>query len=147
VDFLELHLQLFQHDTDFMEGANLSLLMESSGHRDIRAFSLAMVAYYHLQHGRLESALAFSSQARDVLLRLGQRFTAGYAGLITALANQQLGHIGEAVAFIVENFNNTRRDCPTWSLWATGMVVVLYDQNRLEEAQQLCHRCLQPTVV
>lgn len=142
VDFLELHLQLFQHDTDFMEGANLSLLMESSGHRDIRAFSLAMVAYYHLQHGRLESALAFASQARDVLLRLGQRFTAGYAGLITALANQQLGHIGEAVAFIVENFNNTRRDCPTWSLWATGMVVVLYDQNRLEEAQRVCEDLL-----
>ena len=142
IDFLEMHLQLFQHDTDFMEGANLSLLMESSGHRDIRAFSLAMVAYYHLQHGRLESALAFSCQARDVLLRLGHHFTAGYAGLITALANHQLGHIGEAVAFINEHFHGTSRDCPTWSLWATGMVVVLYDQNRLEEAQQLCEDLL-----
>ena len=142
IDFLEMHLQLFQHDTDFMEGANLSLLMESSGHRDIRAFSLAMVAYYHLQHGRLESALAFSSQAREVLLRLGHHFTAGYAGLITALANHQLGHIGEAVAFINEHFHGTSRDSPTWSLWATGMVVVLYDQNRLEEAQQLCEDLL-----
>ncbi|MBZ2188866.1 LuxR C-terminal-related transcriptional regulator [Alcanivorax sp. JB21] len=142
IDFLEMHLQLFQHDTDFMEGANLSLLMESCGHRDIRAFSLAMVAYHHLQHGRLESALAFSCQAREVLLRLGHRFTAGYAGLITALANHQLGHIGEAVAFINEHFHNTTRDCPTWSLWATGMVVVLYDQSRLTEAQQLCEDLL-----
>lgn len=142
IDFLEMHLQLFQHDTDFMEGANLSLLMDSSGHRDIRAFSLAMVAYYHLQHGRLESALAFSSQAREVLLRLGHHFTAGYAGLITALANHQLGHIAEAVALIQQHFYGTARECPTWSLWATGMVVVLYDQNRLEEAQQLCEDLL-----
>ncbi|MCG8392666.1 MAG: hypothetical protein MI745_06250, partial [Pseudomonadales bacterium] len=142
LEFLELHLQLFQHDADFMEGANLSLLMETSGHRDVRAFSLAMVAYYHLQHGRLQSALAFASQAREVLMQLGHRFTAGYAGLITALANQQLGHIGEAVAFITEHFQNTPRDCPTWSLWATGMVVVLYDQNRLEEARVLCEDLL-----
>ena len=142
LEFLELHLQLFQHDTDFMEGANLSLLMETSSHHDVRAFSLAMVAYYHLQHGRLQSALAFSSQARDVLMQLGHRFTAGYAGLITALANQQLGHIAEAVSFITEHFSKTPRDCPTWSLWATGMVVVLYDQNRLDEARQLCEDLL-----
>lgn len=140
--FLELHLQLFQHDTDFMEGANLSLLMETSSHRDVRAFSLAMVAYYHLQHGRLQSALAFSTQAREVLLQLGHHFTAGYAGLITALANHQLGHIAEAVTLITEQFEASRRDCPTWSLWATGMVVVLYDQNRLEEARQLCEDLL-----
>jgi LuxR family maltose regulon positive regulatory protein len=142
VGFLELHLQLFQHDTDFMEGADLSLLIENSSHRDIRAFSLAMLAYFHLQHGRLELALTVSTQAREVLLRVGQRFTAGYAGLISALANQQMGHIGEAVALITENFNNTSRDCPTWSLWATGMVVVLYDQNRLDEAQQVCEDLL-----
>lgn len=142
LQFLELHLQLFQHDTDFMEGANLSLLMETSSHRDVRAFSLAMVAYYHLQHGRLQSALAFSTQAREVLLQVGQHFTAGYAGLITALANHQLGHIAEAVSLITEQFQATRRDCPTWSLWATGMVVVLYDQNRLEEARQLCEDLL-----
>ncbi|MCG8393911.1 MAG: LuxR C-terminal-related transcriptional regulator, partial [Pseudomonadales bacterium] len=37
---------------------------------------------------------------------------------------------------------NTPRDCPTWSLWATGMVVVLYDQNRLEEARALCEDLL-----
>lgn len=142
VGFLELHLQIFQHDTDFMEGADLSLLIENGSHRDIRAFSLAMLAYFHLQHGRLELALTFSSQAREVLLRLGQRFTAGYAGLIMALANHQMGHIGEAVALITENFNNTSKDCPTWSLWATGMVVVLYDQNRLDDAQKVCEDLL-----
>ncbi|KAF0810186.1 LuxR family transcriptional regulator [Alcanivorax sp. S71-1-4] len=142
LDFLELHLQLFQHDTDFMAGADLSLLMENAGQRDIRAFSLAMVAYHHLQHGRLESALAFAWQAREVLLRLGHHYTAGYAGLIIALANQQLGHIGEAVTFIVEHFHSTARDSPVWSLWATGMVVVLYDQNRLDEARQLCEDLL-----
>ncbi len=140
--FLELHLQLFQHDTDFMEGANLSLLMETSSHRDVRAFSLAMVAYYHLQHGRLQSALAFSSQAREVLMQLGQHFTAGYAGLISALAHHQLGNIAEAVTLVSEQFVATPRDCPTWTLWATGMVVVLYDQNRLEEARQLCEDLL-----
>ncbi len=140
--FLELHLQLFQHDTDFMEGANLSLLMETSSHRDVRAFSLAMVAYYHLQHGRLQSALAFSTQAREVLLQLEQHFTAGYAGLITALAHHQLGNIADAVSLVNEQFSVTPRDCPTWTLWATGMVVVLYDQNRLEEARQLCEDLL-----
>jgi len=46
------------------------------------------------------------------------------------------------VAFINEHFHGTSRDSPTWSLWATGMVVVLYDQNRLEEAQQLCEDLL-----
>lgn len=142
LEFLELHLQFFQHDTDFMDGANLSLLMETSSHRDVRAFSLAMVAYYHLQHGRLQSALAFSMQAREVLLQLGQNFTAGYAGLVTALANQQMGHIAEAVALVNEQFAATPRDCPTWSLWATAMVVVLYDQNRLDEAQKLCEDLL-----
>ncbi|MQX52921.1 LuxR C-terminal-related transcriptional regulator [Alcanivorax sediminis] len=142
LEFLELHLQFFQHDTEFMEGANLSLLMETSTQRDVRAFSLAMVAYYHLQHGRLQSALAFSAQAREVLLQLGQHFTAGYAGLVTALAHQQMGHIAEAVTLVMEQFSATPRDCPTWSLWATGMVVVLYDQNRLEEARQLCEDLL-----
>lgn len=142
LQFLDMHLQLFQHDTDFMEGANLSLLMESSGHRDVRAFALAMVAYHHLQHGRVDQALTCATQAREVLMQLGHHFIASYAGLIIALAHQQLGHIAEAVAFVTEHFYRSDKDSPSWSLWAVGMVVVLYDQNKLDEARQLCEDLL-----
>lgn len=81
VGFLELHLQIFQHDTDFMEGADLSLLIENGSHRDIRAFSLAMLAYFHLQHGRLELALTFSSQARECIVASWAAFYGGLCGI------------------------------------------------------------------
>lgn len=142
LQFLELHLQLFQHDTDFMEGADLEPLMGSASHRDLRAFSLAMVAYHHLQHGRLQQALECASRARTVLLQLGHRFTAAYADLIIAMSNQQLGHVSQAVAFVTDQFAETDRDSPSWVLKSTAMVVVLYDQNRLEEARRLCEDLL-----
>tara|TARA_R100000306_G_scaffold56519_1_gene54365 strand:- start:8116 stop:10758 length:2643 start_codon:yes stop_codon:yes gene_type:complete len=140
--FLELHLQLFQHDTDFFQDADLELLLQSSGHRDIRAFSLAMIAYYHLQHARLDLALQLASQARTVLQKLGHHFLASYAGLIIALCHRQNNCLVEAMQCVEAPFEETPRLSPSWTLWATGKLVILYEQNRLDEARLLCEELL-----
>ncbi|MDF3031718.1 MAG: LuxR family transcriptional regulator, partial [Moraxellaceae bacterium] len=48
--FLEVMLQLFQHDTDFRLRDDHAVLLGSCRHHDIRAFSLAMLAYHHMLH-------------------------------------------------------------------------------------------------
>src|SRR5690606_34056194 len=102
--FLELTLQLFQQDTDFRADADLEALLKSSGHRDIRAFSLAMIAYHKLLHGHFEESIDYALQAKTVLAQLGYRFLETYADLILVLSDRAMGHSLNATQTIDQAF-------------------------------------------
>ncbi|VUD47716.1 Serine/threonine-protein kinase PknK [Thalassocella blandensis] len=140
--FLRLLLQLFENETDFMAGDNLESLMTFGQHRDLRAFSLAMAAYYHQQHAQLHEALTLAGRAREVLNAMKENFIANYAGLIQVLCKRQLGLLGDAIKDVQAEFEKVEVSSPSWVLWGTGMVVVRYDQNQLNQARQLCESLL-----
>src|SRR6218665_2728385 len=68
--FLEVLLQLFQHETDFLLNADEEVLLSSCRHHDIRAFSLAMIAYHRLLQADFVQANQYALQAKAVLGQL-----------------------------------------------------------------------------
>lgn len=142
LQFLNLLLQLFKRETDFMQGQHLDFLLELGEFPDIRVFSLAMAAYQHQQQANFHEALTLAGRAKDSLLALNENFIANYAGLIQVLCKRQLGLLGEAIKDVQAEFEKSDKCSPIWVLWGTGMVVVRYDQNQLDEAKSLCEELL-----
>lgn len=142
--FLELTLQLFQQDTDFRADADLEALLNSSGHRDIRAFSLAMIAYHKLLHGYFDESINYAIQAKTVLAQLGYRFLETYADLILALCDRAMGHSLNATQTVEQAFRKLEPypHTPSWINIATARVVMLYEQNQLTHAQLLCEELI-----
>lgn len=142
--FLGLMLQLFQHDTDFRLHADEAVMLESCRHHDIRAFSLAMLAYHHLLHARFVEARRYANQAKAVLAELGYRYLGTYADLILILCDYASGDMIEASRRAEEMYEASRneRESPSWVNANTAMAVVRYVQNSLDEAQRLCEEVL-----
>lgn len=142
--FLGVMLQLFQHDTDFRLHADEAVLLESCRHHDLRAFSLAMLAYHHLLHARFVEARRYANQAKAVLAELGYRYLGTYADLILILCDYACGDMVEASRRAEEMYEASRneRESPSWVNANTAMAVVRYVQNSLDEAQRLCEEVL-----
>ena len=136
--FLWLNLQLFQHDQDFAPGDDWDALLAPGVHRDIRAVSLTIIAYHHLMDARLESAIRFAVQGKEMLGQAGHSFFESYADLIIALCNRNAGRATSARKDVYSDYQRTDKRSPAWVNRATAMVVALYEQNQLVEAQQLC---------
>lgn len=137
--FLELMLQLFQHDTDFRLNADQAMLIRSSQHHDIRAFSLAILAYHYLLHGDFANALVYAEQARVVLAQLGYDFLCSYADLILILCDRNTGRMLQAMQNSELNFQQ-QQHCPFTPPWinaATAAAVVRYELNRTQESLAL----------
>lgn len=137
--FLEMMLQLFQHDTDFRLNADHAMLVRSSQHHDIRAFSLAILAYHHLLHGDFTNARLYADQAKVVLGQLGYEFLSSYADLILILCDRNTGHMLQAMQNAESNFQQLHH-CPYTQPWinaATAAAVVRYEQNRTQDALNL----------
>ncbi|KXO10038.1 hypothetical protein J122_1991 [Marinobacter excellens LAMA 842] len=140
--FLQLYLELFQNDNRFIGRQDYQDLVQQSRLYDIFPLSLCMAAYHHLQHARPEQALEYASQALEVLKQSGHHFMMDYASLIIALCHRSLGRPGQAMRDIQGAYLNMPIDGAARILRSTAMVVALYDQNRLAEANTLCRELL-----
>jgi LuxR family maltose regulon positive regulatory protein len=140
--FLELMLQVFQHDTDFRLNADQAMLISSSQHHDIRAFSLAMLAYHHLLHGEFSDALVYADQSKTVLEQLGYDYLSSYADLILILCDRNTGRLLHASQNAELNFRKQQHCAYTqpWINAATAAAVVRYEQNRTQEALSLLEK-------
>ncbi|QCF27684.1 LuxR C-terminal-related transcriptional regulator [Hydrocarboniclastica marina] len=141
---LELCLQLFEKETEFFSDLDATPLMASSCHKDIRAFSSVILAYYLLQQGDLASALRIARQAKVTLAQTGYIYLESYADLIMALCDRSMGRTREAVATLDASYLRlgSQASSPAWVNIATGMVVVHYEQNQLDKAKKLCQELL-----
>lgn len=142
--FLEVMLQLFQHETDFLLHADHEVLLASCRHHDIRAFSLAILAYHHLLHADFTQATQYALQAKAVLGQLGYDYLESYADLILILSDRNTGNVIPAIQR-AENFMERFRDKPHNPAWINAVLalaVVRYEQNRLEEARRFCEELM-----
>ncbi len=142
--FLELTLNVFLNDEDYVSADELGLMSSTAAQKDTRAFSMVIVAYFQLQRGWLELAINTATRARSILSHLGMAYLASYADLIIALCDRYMGRGLSAVEYIdgiYQTFED-KTDSPCWVNIATGMIVVYYEQNQLEEAQAMCERVL-----
>jgi len=143
--FLETMLEVFQQDTNFRLSADRAKLEESVSHNDMRAFSTAMLAYHHLLRAEFPAALEHAQRAKDVLGQLGYDYLESYADLILVQCDRHSGRLLESVQASTNMFyryDQGRRHSPAWVNAATAMVVVRYEQNMLDEAQQLCEELI-----
>lgn len=142
--FLNLMLQLFQHDTDFRLHADQAVLLESCRHHDIRAFSLNMLAYHQMLHADFPAARQYAHQARAVLGQLGYRYLESYADLILILCDHASGNTVEAIRLSEDMYARAQddRDSPSWVNATTAIAVVRYEQNALAEALRHCEEVL-----
>jgi LuxR family maltose regulon positive regulatory protein len=142
--FLEMLLQLFQHDTDFRLHADHAVLLETCRHHDIRAFSLAMLAYHHMLHADYVAARRYALQAKTVLRRLGYIYLESYADLILILCDHSSGDNAAATQRAEELYarHQAQHDSPAWVNATAVLAVVRYEQNCLDEAQRLCEEVL-----
>jgi len=136
--FMEEMLQLFQHDSEFW-AAFARGCVEVTPHHDIRAFSLAMQARYHLQSGDCKAALEQAQRAKTVLEQIGHEYLASFADIIMILADRHRGDMFSARANGEALYQRHvgKPHSPCWINASTAMAVIFYEQNRLDEAQNL----------
>lgn len=142
--FLEVMLQLFQHETDFLLQADHAVLLASCRHHDIRAFSLAILAYHYLLHADFAQSRQYGLQAKTVLGQLGYDYLESYADLILILCDRNTGHVLPAIQraeALLERFRH-KPHTPAWINAMLAIAVVRYEQNRLEEAQSICEELM-----
>lgn len=143
--FLEVMLQLFQNETNFRLSADRAMLMDAVSQHDIRAFSLAILAYHHLLRAEFPAALEHAQRAKDILAQLGYHFLESYADLILVLCDRHSGRMIQSVQSATNLFwrhDQGRRLSPAWVNAATAMAVVRYEQNMLDDALQLCEELI-----
>ncbi|PKM22946.1 MAG: hypothetical protein CVV10_01690 [Gammaproteobacteria bacterium HGW-Gammaproteobacteria-14] len=139
--FLEVMLQLFQQETHFRLSADRAALMDAVSHRDMRAFSLAILAYHHYLRAEFSSALGYAQRAKDILAQLGYEYLESYADLILVQCDRHAGRMLQSMQLAQNAFfrhDKNDRYSPAWVNAATAIAVVRYEQNMLGEAQRLC---------
>lgn len=144
LQFLEMSLHLFQHDTEALCQEQVDALVTDSYVNEFRLFAYIILAYRELQGGNLNEALRVAHKAKHLLGQKGFLLLESYAHLIIALCERYKGRGVEAVNYI--SALNATHQYPKGGLaWVnvnTAMVVVEYEQNRLKEAKNLCESLL-----
>ena len=136
--FLALLLGLFEQDKDFDPPPAWRELLEPGQDLEIRACTLAVIAYQHLLASRLQEAIRCASESKQLLAQCGYSFLESYTDLTIALCHRNAGRATHARKEVCSDYQRTDKVAPAWVNRATAMVVVLYEQNQLVEAQQLC---------
>ena len=140
--FLALLLGLFEQDKDFVPPPAWRDLLGPGQDLEIRACTLAVIAYQHLLAARLQDAIRFASESKQLLAQCGHSFLESYTDLIIALCHRNAGRATLARKEVCSDYLRTDKAAPAWINRATAMVVVLYEQNQLVEAQQLCNELM-----
>ena len=138
---LALTLKLFQLDREFTLEPGWQAILEPGVAIEVQARMLIISAYHHLLGGRLTVSLRFASQAKELLSQSGWIFLESYADLIIGLCQRNAGQVSQARKVVCADFQRTDSASPAWVNRATAMVVALYEQNKLDAAQELCE-CL-----
>lgn len=136
--FLALLLGLFEQDKDFVAPPAWRDMLGAGQDLEIRACTLAVIAYQHLLSARLQDAIRSASESKQLLAQCGYSFLESYTDLIIALCHRNAGRATHARKQVCLDYQNTDAASPAWVNRATAMVVVLYEQNQLVEAQRLC---------
>ncbi|KRW59532.1 LuxR C-terminal-related transcriptional regulator [Pseudomonas sp. TTU2014-080ASC] len=141
--FLSLTLGLFEHDKDFVTPAQWCDSLNTTHSLEVRACTLAALAYQHLLAARLQEAIRCASEAKQMLRQCGYSFLESYTDLIIALCHRNAGRAAFARKEVSNDFLRSDPAEPEWVNRATAMVVTLYEQNRMDEAQDLCERLME----
>jgi LuxR family maltose regulon positive regulatory protein len=136
--FLALLLGLFEQDKDFILPPAWKALLGPKQDLEIRACTLVVIAYQHLLAGHLQDAIRFASESKQLLAQCGHSFLESYTDLTIALCHRNAGRATHARKEVCSDYQRTNKTAPAWVNRATAMVVALYEQNQLAEAQQLC---------
>jgi LuxR family maltose regulon positive regulatory protein len=140
--FLGLLLGLFEHDKDFITPPEWMQTLGRGQSLEIRACTLAALSYQHLLASRLQDAIRCASESKQMLGQCGYSFLESYTDLIIALCHRNAGRATHARKEVCNDFWRTSTSIPAWVNRATAMVVALYEQNRLDEAHQLCEQLM-----
>lgn len=139
VRFLRFLIVLFQSDAELQ---NLKLpkdRISDSTPVDVTGFYLIIEAYNCMYNGSLNEAFKLATKAKHLLITIEHEFFLSYANLILILCDRYLGRGIQAIELMLSVFNPIKHGPknPVWVNIASGMVVVEYEQNRLEEALEL----------
>ena len=103
----------------------------------LRAQAQTLLAYHEMMAGELSAAIDYASQAQALLAHSGHHFLQSYADLIVVLSRRHAGQSLAARNQVYADFSACPRTSPAWLNRATAMLVTLYEQNQLAEAQAL----------
>lgn len=138
-DFFDRFLTVFKSAS---ESAKLKLRKapaRSVVPAEIKVFNRLIDAYLTMCNGNLNSAFKEANEAQVLLHRMSHKFFDSFATSIIILCDRYLGRGIEAVQHMNKVFNPIRdgKRTPRWVNLATGMMVVDYEQNKLEQSQRL----------
>lgn len=142
--FLEMSLRLFQHDTEVLCQQQVEALITDSYVNEFRLFAYIICAYRELQGGNLNEAIRVAHTAKHLLGQKGFILLESYAHLIIALCERYKGRGVEAVNYISALYGEHAypKGGLAWVNINTAMVVVEYEQNKLQSAKDLCETLL-----
>lgn len=137
--FLHFLISLLQSDAEIQ---NLNLPKQRITEHtptDVVGFYLIVEAYNSMYNGRLNEAFKLATQAKHLLKTIEHNFFLSYSNLIIILCDRYLGRGIEAIDLMLSVFQPLKHGPkdPIWVNIASGMIVVDYEQNRLDEALYL----------
>lgn len=137
--FFNLLLSILQSDTEVLTPEQKNFQALSAAPPEALGFVKVVQAYSLMCNGHLKEAFKIASQAKLDLRQLEHPFFESFANLIIILCDRYLGRGIDAVQLMNEVFlpiENGNRN-PLWANLATGMLVVEYEQNRLNNFLEL----------
>lgn len=137
--FLRFLISLLQSDKELQNLRFPKNNITKSTPVDVIGFYLIIEAYNCLYNGLLNEAFRLATKAKQLLMTIDHDFFLSYANLILILCDRYLGRGIEAIELILSVFNPIKNGpkTPVWINIASGMAVVDYEQNRLEESLAL----------
>lgn len=137
--FLRFLIELFQSDAELQHLKLPDNRISEHTPTDVIGFYLVIEAYNCMYNGRLNDAFKLATKAKHLLMTIKHDFFLSYVNLILILCDRYLGRGIEAIELMLSVFNPIKHGpkTPVWVNIASGMVIVDYEQNRLEEALSL----------
>ena len=137
--FLRFLISLLQSDVELQNYQFPKNKTTDSTPVDVMGFYLVIEAYTCMYNGFLNEAFRLATKAKHLLTTIEHDYFLSYANLILTLCDRYLGRGIDAIKLIVGVYNPIKHGpkSPTWINIASGMVVVDYEQNRLDEALKL----------
>lgn len=143
INFLDKVFHLFDQD-NYEQAADLHLLTHQQRYDDLRDAAPIFLARHHMLKGQCEEAIRHAQQGQVLLQQSGHEYLASFTKVIIILSERELGHILIARQMTQEFFNQyaQQHNTPCWINAGTCMAVSLYEQNRRQEAKNLCEKLI-----
>jgi LuxR family maltose regulon positive regulatory protein len=137
--FFDLILSLLRSDTEVLTPERHVADKLASAPIEQQGFIKIIEAYSLMCNGHLREAFKRANEAKQTLRQLQHSFFESYANLVIILCDRYLGRGIEALQLMNEVFRPIRQSekTPLWANLATGMLVVEYEQDRLDKSLEL----------